>query len=95
MKSCYLRAINSFLKKPLCTFFFISLVVSGMVTFCFVSSCLLLLIKDSPPETTEELNASLVFLLPMGVLQEQNNIWGFLKGVEMLLPALTHPVLST
>lgn len=43
-------------------------VVSGMATFHFVSSCLSLLIKDPPPETTEELNASLVFLLYVGVL---------------------------
>lgn len=70
MKSCYVGAISSFLKKPLRTFFFISLAVSGMVAFCFVSSCLLLLIKDSPPETTEELNTGLVFLLSMDVLQE-------------------------
>lgn len=66
VKSCY----KLILKESICTFFFVSLVVSGMVTFCFVPSCLSLLIKDSSPETTEELNASLVFLLSIGVLQE-------------------------
>lgn len=68
VKSCYLRTLSSVLKKPWCTFFIVSLVVSGMATLRFVSSCLSLLIKDSPPETTEELNASLVFLLSVGVL---------------------------
>lgn len=57
------RAISSFLKKPLYPFCFISSVLSGMACFLFISFWLLLLMKDSPPETTEELNTSLVSLL--------------------------------
>lgn len=59
------------------TFFFISSVVSGMTSFRFILSCLLLLMKDSPPKTTEELHASLVFLLIILSLKLAHNYLEF------------------